>query len=117
MGLHTQQPDQAWISPILVEASHGTVRFTNPITAQPVPSQSCEKYCVKIAFNHTAQPTMKTDQPRNEPCLTLQKGIGWHDIAESQSCIRMTWSITLKSLNAWGHMHFKENDFKTSPQL
>ena len=33
--LRTQQPDQAWISPILVGVSYITVWFTNLIAAKP----------------------------------------------------------------------------------
>ncbi len=49
--------------------------------------------------------------------LKSEKGIGWHAIDESWSCIRMTCTVTPKSLNAWGHMHVKENDYKLSRQL
>ena len=64
-----------------------------------------------------AQLATETDQPRSEPHLTPQRDIGWHDIAESRSCVKMIQSVTPKSLYARGHMHIKENDYESSPQL
>ena len=73
MGLHSQQPDQERISPILLGASHGLVRFPDPISAQPARSRSRENDRIKTACNRTAQPATETDQPRSEPCSTPQK--------------------------------------------
>ena len=117
MGSHTQHPDQECISPILVGASHSTVRFTNQIAAQPLWLQSCENECTKMASNHMAQPTTETDQPRSKPGSTPQKGKRCHDIAASRSHIRMTRSVTPKSLSTWAYMNIKENYYELSPQL
>ena len=73
MGLRLHQPDQERISPILMGASHGTVRFPDPISAQPARSRSRENDRIKTACNRTAQPATETDQPRSEPCSTPQK--------------------------------------------
>ena len=71
-------PDQSRISPNYLGASHGTVRFPDPISAQPARSRSRENDRIKTACNRTAQPATETDQPRSEPCSTPQK---WHRIA------------------------------------
>ncbi len=65
----------AWscVSAHFMKASHGTVRFTNPIAAQPVRLQSHENDCIKMACNRTAQPVMEIGQPKSEPCSTPQR--------------------------------------------
>ena len=116
MGLCTQQLDQ-WRCPILVGVSHGTVRFTNQIAAQPAWLQSCENDCTKMACNCMAQTMTETDQLRSEPGSTLQNGKGCHDIVASRSHIRMTRGVTHKSLSAWACIHLKENYYELSQQL
>jgi hypothetical protein len=106
--LHSQQPDQERISPILMGASHGSVRFPDPISAQPAQLRSWENDRIKTAFNPAAQPTTETDQPRSEHVWPRKKGMGLHYIAESRSRVSMTRSIVSRPLIAWGRMTHKK---------
>ena len=73
MGLRSQQPDQKRISPILICASHGSVQFPDPISAQPARSRSPENDHIKTACNRTAQPATETDQPRSKTTFASAK--------------------------------------------
>ncbi len=72
---------------------------------------------MKTACDCTAQPVTETDQPRSKLCSTLQKGIGWYNIAKSRSGVSMTWSIVSKTLIAWGHMSHNKTTMSRVPSL
>ena len=100
-----------------LRASHGTVKNTGPIVAQPAQSWFRENDH-KLWPRFTGRsPWTEKDQPRNEHCSCPQKGIGAQSIAASRSSVRMTRSQKSKSLNAWGRNTDPQNDYESSPTM